>query len=86
MQYFERAVISYDPKTQHPMMYCCPSWASSVHDAVSTPSAPDANGIQVIGMSSGPEHYPLLSGPHAAPGLNVWIYESDPTARSGLAE
>ena len=29
-------------------------------------------------MSSGPEHYPLLSGPHAAPGLNVWIYESDP--------
>jgi len=78
VQYFERAVFEYHPENAAPYDVLLSQLGKFRHDAVSASSAPDANGIQIIGMSSGPEHYPLLSGPHAAPGLNVWIYEHDP--------
>ncbi len=78
VQYFERAVFEYHPENAKPYDVLLSQLGKFRHDAVSAPSAPDANGIQVIGLSSGPDHYPLMSGPKAAPGLDVWIYEHDP--------
>ena len=78
VQYFERAVFEYHPENQPPYDVLLSQLGKFRYDEVAQALAPDANGIQVIGMSSGPQHYPLLSGPHAAPGLNVWIYQNDP--------
>ena len=79
VQYFERAVFEYHPENKPPYDVLLSQLGKfRLRYSIYPASAPDANGIQVIGLSSGPEHYPLLSGPHAAPGLNVWIYEHDP--------
>jgi polysaccharide biosynthesis protein PslG len=78
VQYFERAVFEYHPENVAPYDVLLSQLDKFRYDKVSTPSPPDANGIQVIGLSSGPEYYPLMSGPQAAPGLDVWIYENDP--------
>jgi plastocyanin len=78
VQYFERAVFEMHPENRPPYDVLLSQLGKFRYDKTSHISQPDANGIQVIGMSAGPQHYPLLSGPHAAPGLNVWIYQNDP--------
>ncbi len=78
VQYFERAVFEMHPENKPPYDVLLSQLGKFRYDKVFQLTPPDANGIQVIGMSSGPDHYPLLAGPHAAPGLNVWIYENDP--------
>jgi hypothetical protein len=78
VQYFERAVFEYHPENEPPYDVLLSQLGKFRYDKVFQPQEPNANGIQVLGMSSGPEHYPLLAGPHAAPGMNVWIYEDDP--------
>lgn len=79
VQYFERAVFEMHPENKAPYDVLLSQLGKFRYDKVFKPQAPNANGIQVIGMSSGPQHYPLLAGPHAAPGMNVWIYEDSPT-------
>jgi polysaccharide biosynthesis protein PslG len=78
VQYFERAVFELHPENKPPYDVLLSQLGKFRYDKVFKLAAPNANGIQVLGMSSGPQHYPLLSGPHAAPGMNVWIYENDP--------
>ncbi len=78
VQYFERAVFEYHPENQPPYDVLLSQLGKFRYDEVAQAPKPDANGIQVIGISQGPQHYPLLAGPHAAPGLNVWVYQNDP--------
>ena len=78
VQYFERAVFEYHPENKPPYDVLLSQLGKFRYDKVFKPQEPNANGIQVLGMSSGPQHYPLLAGPHAAPGMNVWIYEDNP--------
>src|SRR5438045_1535459 len=78
VQYFERAVFELHPENKPPYDVLLSLLGKFRHDKTAQVSLPGANGTQVIGMSSGPAHYPLLAGPHAAPGVNVWIYQNDP--------
>ncbi len=82
VQYFERAVFEYHPENQPPYNVLLSQLGKFQYDRKAQSRRPiplpgDA-GIQIVGMSSGPQHYPLLAGPHAAPGLNVYIYDQDP--------
>jgi polysaccharide biosynthesis protein PslG len=79
VQYFERAVFEMHPENKPPYDVLLSQLGKFRFDKeVPAPTAPNARGIQRIGTSSGPNHYPLLSGPHAAPGVNVWIYDQNP--------
>ncbi|HKP52643.1 MAG TPA: cupredoxin domain-containing protein [Chloroflexia bacterium] len=80
VQYFERAVFELHPENKPPYDVLLSQLGKFRFDRVvkSKSTPPNAAGIHVTGISSGPQHYPLLSGPHAAPGLNVYIYEQDP--------
>jgi polysaccharide biosynthesis protein PslG len=79
VQYFERAVFEMHPENKPPYDVLLSQLGKFRFDKeVPAPTQPNARGIQRIGTSSGPNHYPLLSGPHAAPGVNVWIYDQNP--------
>ncbi|HEX9990048.1 MAG TPA: plastocyanin/azurin family copper-binding protein [Chloroflexia bacterium] len=81
VQYFERAVFELHPENQPPYDVLLSQLGKFRYDRVvgAKPPAPaNAFGIRQTGISSGPQHYPMLSGPHAAPGLNVWIYDQKP--------
>jgi polysaccharide biosynthesis protein PslG len=78
VQYFERAVFELHLENKPPYDVLLSQLGKFRYDKNVQVSPPGANGTQVIGMSSGPAHYPLLAGPHAAPGVNVWIYQNDP--------
>jgi plastocyanin len=87
VQYFERAVFEMHPENKPPYDVLLSQLGKFRYDRVvkarQTPPA-NAAGIRVTGISSGPQHYPLLSGPHAAPGANVYIYEQDPQPVVGM--
>jgi plastocyanin len=78
VQYFERAVFEYHPENDPPYDVLLSQLGKFRYDRTVTASKPDANGIQTTGISANAQHYPLLAGPHAAPGVNVWLYEHDP--------
>jgi hypothetical protein len=79
VQYFERAVFEMHPENKPPYDVLLSQLGKFRFDKeVPKPTPPNARGIQRIGTSSNPAHYPLLSGPHAAPGVNVYIYDQDP--------
>jgi plastocyanin len=78
VQYFERAVFEYHPENKPPYDVLLSQLGKFRYDKVSGAGRTTLpNGLKVVGMSSGPQHYPLLAGPHAAPGLNVFIYDQD---------
>jgi hypothetical protein len=79
VQYFERAVFEMHPENKPPYDVLLSQLGKFRYDkAVGKPAPPNSRGIQRIGTSSNPAHYPLMSGPHAAPGVNVYIYDQDP--------
>src|SRR5438874_7371105 len=78
VQYFERAVFEYHPENKPPYDVLLSQLGTFRYKAKAPSSNPQTSGIYQVGMSSGPARYPLLAGPHAAPGVNVWIYEHDP--------
>ncbi len=81
VQYFERAVFEYHPEKQPPYNVLLSQLGKFRFDktAASRQSPVDpTTGLQQIGLSSGPNNYPLMAGPHAAPGLNVSIYDQNP--------
>jgi len=81
VQYFERAVFELHPENKPPYDVLLSQLGKFRYDkvvAAKQPAISLPSGIRSIGMSSGPQHYPLLAGPRAAPGLNVWIYDQDP--------
>ena len=81
VQYFERAVFELHPENKPPYDVLLSQLGKFRYDrvAVAKQQPPlNAAGIRVTGVSSGPGRYPLLSGPRAEPGLNVYIYQQDP--------
>ncbi|HEX8219431.1 MAG TPA: plastocyanin/azurin family copper-binding protein [Chloroflexia bacterium] len=78
VQYFERAVFEMHPENKPPYDVLLSQLGKFRHDKVVKAGEPNALGIRQIGISASPQHYPLLEGPHAAPGLNVYIYDQDP--------
>jgi plastocyanin len=81
VQYFERAVFELHPENAPPYDVLLSQLGKFRYDRVvgaKPPAAANAFGIRQTGISFGPQHYPLLSGPHAAPGVNVWIYDQKP--------
>ncbi len=79
VQYFERAVFEYHPENKPPYDVLLSQLGKFRYDktAPSRQGAVLPSGARASGLSSGPQHYPLLSGPHAAPGANVFIYDQD---------
>jgi plastocyanin len=78
VQYFERAVFELHPENKPPYDVLLSQLGTFRYKTTAARDPGDAQGVRQIGTSTGPQHYPLLGGPHAAPGLNVWIYENDP--------
>ncbi|HUP27359.1 MAG TPA: plastocyanin/azurin family copper-binding protein [Chloroflexia bacterium] len=79
VQYFERAVFEYHPENKAPYDVLLSQLGRFRYDKLyKAKLGGSPSGIHPIGISSGPGHYPLLAGPHAAPGANVWIYDQDP--------
>lgn len=79
VQYFERAVFESHPENKPPYDVLLSQLGTFQYKQTSANAPKPQPGIWASGISSGAEHYPLLSGPHAAPGVNVWIYDQDPT-------
>lgn len=78
VQYFERAVFEYHPENKPPYDVLL-SLLGKFRMAVKVPQPTKLSGaLYANGVTSSPQHYPLLAGPHAAAGLNVWIYQNDP--------
>ena len=77
VQYFERAVFEYHPENKPPYDVLLSQLGKFRYTAQIT-SGGQGQGIRSIGVSDGPEHYPLLAGPHAAAGVNALIYDHDP--------
>jgi plastocyanin len=80
VQYFERAVFEYHPENQPPYNVLLSQLGKFRHDTRHSALSPQpsALGIHPVGISGGPGHYPLLAGPHAAAGVNAWIYDLNP--------
>lgn len=78
VQYFERAVFEMHPENKAPYDVLLSQLGTFKSKAKAASSPKPAPGIYTSGISSGPEHLPLLSGPHAAAGVNAWIYDQDP--------
>ncbi len=78
VQYFERAVFEMHPENEPPYDVLLSQLGKFRFDAKALKIEKAASGVYAEGISQGPEHYPLLSGPHAAAALNVWIYQNDP--------
>ena len=77
VQYFERAVFEYHPENRPPFDILLSQLGTFRYSG--RPAAPgNPAGIYSTGLSDGPNHYPLLAGPHAAPGVNAWIYDQNP--------
>jgi hypothetical protein len=81
VQYFERAVFELHPENKPPYDVLLSQLGKFRYDRVVASQKPAVSlpsGVHSTGTSSNPQRYPLLAGPHAAPGLNVWIYEHNP--------
>jgi polysaccharide biosynthesis protein PslG len=78
VQYFERAVFEMHPENKPPYDVLLSQLGKFRYDRVVAPKYRATQGIYPVGTSSGPGNLPLLAGPHAAAGLNVWIYDQNP--------
>jgi hypothetical protein len=78
VQYFERAVFEYHPENKPPYDVLLSQLGTFRYRAKAPSGNPQASGLYQVGLSAGPQRYPLLAGPHAAPGVNALIYEHDP--------
>ena len=78
VQYFERAVFEYHPENRPPYDVLLSQLGKFRYDRVVAPKYKPTQGVYASGVSQGPSHLPLLSGPRAAAGVNVWIYDHDP--------
>ena len=78
VQYFERAVFEMHPENKPPYDVLLSQLGTSQLKKRADARPDENRGIRQIGVSANPQHYPLLAGPQAAAGLNVWIYENDP--------
>ena len=79
VQYFERAVFELHPEnagTQYEVLLS--QLGKFRYQAKYGTNNNKGSSIYASGISSSPQHYPLLSGPHAAAGVNAWIYDQDP--------
>ncbi|HUP26976.1 MAG TPA: plastocyanin/azurin family copper-binding protein, partial [Chloroflexia bacterium] len=77
VQYFERAVFELHPENKAPYDVLLSQLGKFRYDKVA--AKPASSGVHQIGVAANEYHYPLMAGPHAAPGVNVWIYDQDPT-------
>ena len=78
VQYFERAVFEYHPENRPPYDVLLSQLGTFQQKKTQTAATQPKSGIYASGISAGPQHLPVLSGPHAAPGVNLWIYDQDP--------
>jgi plastocyanin len=78
VQYFERAVFEYHPENQPPYDVLLSQLGKFRYQARVAGGIKPTSSLYQVGVSSAPQHYPLLAGPHAAPGVNAWIYDHDP--------
>ncbi|HVG01135.1 MAG TPA: cupredoxin domain-containing protein, partial [Chloroflexia bacterium] len=78
VQYFERAVFELHPENKPPYDVLLSQLGTFRYKSEMGGDQEASQGVRQVGISAGPQHYPLLAGPHAAAGLNVWIYENDP--------
>jgi plastocyanin len=78
VQYFERAVFELHPENKPPYDVLLSQLGTFRYKSEVAGEQAASQGVRQVGISAGPQHYPLLAGPHAAAGLNVWIYENDP--------
>ncbi len=78
VQYFERAVFEMHPENKPPYDVLLSQLGTFRYKKAADDEPDSFMGVRQMGISEGPQHYPLLGGPHAAAGLNVWIYENDP--------
>ena len=76
--YFERAVFESTAENKVPYDVLISKLGTLRYSERASPPVKAASGVYVNGISAGPQHYPLLAGPHAAAGLNAWIYDNDP--------
>jgi plastocyanin len=80
VQYFERAVFEYHPENKPPYDVLLSQLGTFRYRATSAAFPKPTAGIYATGsLTSNPQAYPLLAGPHAAAGVNVWIYDQDPS-------
>ena len=73
VQYFERAEFELHPENKPPYDVLLSQLGKFRYQARIAAGVKPTSGIYSTGISSGPQHYPLLAGPHAAPGVNAWI-------------
>ncbi|MFL5735085.1 MAG: plastocyanin/azurin family copper-binding protein [Chloroflexia bacterium] len=78
VQYFERAVFEYHPENKAPYDVLLSQLGTFRLKAASALRYKPTAGVYPVGLSAGPEHYPLLAGPHAVAGVNAMIYDQDP--------
>jgi plastocyanin len=78
VQYFERAVFEYHAENKAPYDVLLSQLGTFRFKADTASRYKPTPGVYPVGLSAGPQHYPLLAGPHAAPGVNAWIYDQDP--------
>src|SRR5207248_2932021 len=78
VQYFERAVFEYHPENKPPYDVLLSQLGTFRYGAATALRYKPTAGVYPVGLSAGLDHYPLLAGPHAAPGVNAWIYDQDP--------
>jgi plastocyanin len=78
VQYFERAVFELHPENKPPYDVLLSQLGKFRYQAKHGADGKPGSGIYATGLSSVPQHYPLLAGPHAVAGVNAWIYDQDP--------
>jgi plastocyanin len=78
VQYFERAVFEMHPENKPPYDVLLSQLGKFRYQAKNVGGSKPTTSIYSTGISSGAQHYPLLAGPHAAAGVNAWIYDQDP--------
>ncbi len=79
VQYFERTVFEMHPENKPPYDVLLSQLGAFRYKAKSAAFPKPTTGIYATGsLSSNPQAYSLLAGPHAAAGVNLWIYDQDP--------
>jgi plastocyanin len=78
VQYFERGVFELHPENKPPFDVLLSQLGKFRYDRLVASKYKVSQGVYPVGLSDGPGHYPLLAGPHAAPGVNAWIYDQNP--------
>jgi hypothetical protein len=78
VQYFERAVFEMHPENEPPYDVLLSQLGTFRHRKVQASAPKPTQGVYSLGLSAHERNYQLLAGTHAAPGVNLWIYDNNP--------